>query len=524
MKLLSSSLRLARIRGVDIRFHFSMLFSVPIAYLLFSPNNVREIAAALLWLAGLILSIFLHEVGHALAAQLVGVEVKSIVIWILGGFTNFSHPSGKPKHNLAIFSAGPLVNMLLGFFFVVAYILLLFWYLPLEHNVELFTWGQTLANLSFSLALVNVILVVFNLLPIYPLDGGNMMRSVMEIFFGRPNADWITLVVSAPLLLGLAVFAIVTRDYLLLASCLLIGLALGTLNHSFLRRLNVGVNYLFRRSAYYYLQGDYERAIQSYMRDIEREPQNATHYLARGGCYLNILQKEKAIADVERALKLNPNSALALQLRGEIFSLEKNHDAALDYFASAQTINPRWSVPYFDRGSVLLDQQQFQAALAELDKAVSLAPPFPLFYVLRSLNHFALGNLEASHKDQDAALRLSTHDALVMTELNLQIYEGYLDWADDYYGRILTRDPRHALALQGYADACRVNLEHSRALELYTRAIVVNPREPRLYLGRGKSHLALNGLEKAKADFQQVIKLTDKFHLKRQSEELLKNL
>ena len=45
MNLLSSSLRLARIRGVDIRFHFSMLFSIPIAYWLFRPTNVREIGS-----------------------------------------------------------------------------------------------------------------------------------------------------------------------------------------------------------------------------------------------------------------------------------------------------------------------------------------------------------------------------------------------------------------------------------------------------------------------------------------------
>jgi len=147
-----------------------------------------------------------------------------------------------------------------------------------------------------------------------------------------------------------------------------------------------------------------------------------------------------------------------------------------------------------------------------------------LFFVLRSLNHFILGNLEASHRDQDSALRLSPTDALVMTELNQQIYEGYLNWADDYYGRILTRDPRLSPALQGYADACRVNLEHVRALELYTRAIALNPREASLYLGRGKSHLALNDPQKAQADFQQTIILTDKLHLKHQSEELLKTL
>ncbi|CAG1006211.1 Putative zinc metalloprotease Rip3 [Anaerolineales bacterium] len=523
MKLLSSSLRLARIRGVEIRFHFSVLFSIPIAFFLFNPNSGREVIASILWLIGLILSIFLHEVGHALAAQLMGVEVKSIVIWLLGGFTNLSYPARKPAQNLVLFSAGPLVNMLLGFFLVFTYVFLLFGVLPFERNPEIYMWGQTLVNLCFSLALANVILVIFNLLPIYPLDGGNMMRSVMEMLFGRSNADLITLVVSAPLLLGLAAFAIVARDYLLLASCVLIGLAVGTLNRSFLRRFNLGINYLFKRSGYYYLQGDYDRAIQEYARDIEREPGQVNHYLGRAACYLNVFQKERAIADVERALKLNPNHVIALQLRGEIFSTEKNYDAALDFFARAQTINPHWAVPYFDRGSALLDQKEFHAALAELDKAISLPPPFPLFHVLRSLNHFILGDLEAAHKDQDVAMRLSPSDALVMSELNLQIYEGYLNWADDYYGRILTRDPLHAQALQGYADACRTNLEHIRAVELYTRAIAVNPREARLYLGRGKSHLALGDLEKAQADFEQVLAVGAKLHLKRQAGELLKN-
>ena len=202
--------------------------------------------------------------------------------------------------------------------------------------------------------------------------------------------------------------------------------------------------------------------------------------------------------------------------------LEKDYSAALGYFDRAQAIHPNWSVPYFDRASALLDQKEFQAALVELDKAALLPPSFPLFYVLRSLNHFVLGNLEASHADQDSAMRLSPSDALVMTELNLQIYEGYLNWAVDYYGRILTRDPSHALALQGCADACRANLEYVRAVEFYTRALAVNPREALLHFGRGKCHLALNNLEQAQADFQQVVQLTDKLHLKRQSEELLK--
>jgi tetratricopeptide (TPR) repeat protein len=522
MKWLSLSGSFGRIRGVDIRFHFSMLFSIPIAYFLFHPTTVREIAAALFGLIGFVLCIFLHEVGHALAAQLVGVEVKSIVIWILGGFTNLSRKADKPSHNLAISAAGPLVNMLLGFLCVLGYIALSFLFLPFYRNTELYLWGQTFINLFFSLALVNLILIVFNLLPIYPLDGGNIMHSLMEIFFGRSNADWITLVISIPLLLALIAFGLATHDYLLLASCVLIGLAVGTLNRSFLRRLNLGINYLFKRSGYYYLQGDFERAIQYYTLAIEREPQNINLYLARAACYLNILQKERAIPDVERALKLGPNNALALQLRGEICAMDKDFDSALDLFARSEAINPHWAIPYFDRGSVLLDKKEFQSALTELDKAISLSSQIWLFYLVRSIVHFRLGNLELAHNDQTQALRISEKESLVMTELNLVVYENCLDWAEDYYARVLLKQPRSGYAYQGRADAYRFNNEHEKAIADYIRAIELMPKEPSLYLGRGKSYLAINNAEKAMADFQKTVTMADRLHLKHQAEELLK--
>ena len=123
LKILGWSWSLGRLRGVDIRFHFSMLFSVPIAYYLFKPVDVRSTVEALLWVGGLLLFIFLHELGHTFAAQLVGVEVKSVFVWILGGLTNLAYKPEKPIHNLFIAAAGPLVNMLLAFLCVAAYIL-----------------------------------------------------------------------------------------------------------------------------------------------------------------------------------------------------------------------------------------------------------------------------------------------------------------------------------------------------------------------------------------------------------------
>ncbi len=520
MKLLSSSLLLARVYGMEIRLHFSMIFSVVITFMIFRPFDLRGIALALSWLVGFVLCILLHELGHALAAKLVGVEVKSVVIWLLGGFTSLSRRPEKPAHNLVIAAAGPLVNMLLAFLCVLAY-MFLFLFAPRNVDASIFLWIQTFTELFLSLAFVNVILVVFNLLPIYPLDGGNILHSTMELFFGRSNADLITMLVSIPILLGLIVFGIFTQDYLLLASCVLIALAIGTLNRSALRSINLGVNYLFKRSGYHYLQGDFERAIQYYTQDIEREPQQSAHYLARAACYLNILQKERAIADVERALKLNPKSMMALQLRGEIYAMDKNYDAALDLFTQAQEINPHWAIPHYDRGSVLLDKKEYQSALDEFEKAISLSPQMWLFYLIRSIVHFKLGNLESAHKDQDQALRLSEKESLVMTELNTLVYKDCLDWAEDYYGRVLLKQARSGYAHQGRADAYRINDQHEKAIADYTRAIELMPKEARLHFGRGISYSALNENEKAREDFQKTLTLTDKLHLKRQTEELL---
>ena len=524
LKILRWSWSVGRLRGVDIRFHFSLLFSVPIAYYLFKPVDIRGMVEALLWVGGLLLFIFLHELGHTFAAQLAGVQVKSVFVWLLGGLTNLAYKPEKPISNLFIAAAGPLVNMVLAFLCVAAYIFFHLFFIPYSTNAEVFLWVQTFANLCFSLAFINVILVVFNLLPVYPLDGGNILHALMEMFFGKSNADWITLVVSVPFLFALIFFGIVTHDYILLGFCVIIALAVSSLNRSLLRKLNLSVNYLFKRAGYYYLLGDYERAVQHFSRDIEKEPANLiSHYIARASCYLMMGQKERAVPDIERALKIEPNHAYALELRGEVYALEKNYDAAMELFSRVQTINSHWAVPYFDRASVMLDRKEFQPALDELNKAVSSQGRMPLFYLVRSLAYFRLGDLESAHKDQGLAVQLSPVDTLVMADINLMLYEGNLDWAQDFYSRVLAKNPRDALALHGRADACRMNDEHDLAIGFYTRAIEIDPREPRLYLGRGKSYLKINEVEKARVDFEKAPTMTDKLHLKRQAEELLKS-
>ena len=107
MKWLKLSWKIGHIWGVEIHLHFSMLFSIVVTYYIFRPTDLRDGLLALLSLIGFMLSIFLHELGHTLAAKFVKVEVKSIVLWLLGGFTLLSREPEKPSQRLFINFAGP---------------------------------------------------------------------------------------------------------------------------------------------------------------------------------------------------------------------------------------------------------------------------------------------------------------------------------------------------------------------------------------------------------------------------------
>jgi len=524
MRFFGWSWSFGRWRGVDIRFHFSMLLSIPIAYWLFKPVDLRGVVESLLWVSGFTLFILLHEVGHAFAAQMVGVEVKSIVVWLLGGLTNLAYKPEKPAHNFFIYAAGPLMNMLLAFLCVVAYVVMAMVFLPLSQDAATYIWIQTFQNLFFSLALANLILVVFNLIPVYPLDGGNILHAAMEWMFGKTNADRITFAVGIPFLGLLILLGIFTRDYVLLFFCVLIAFSISSLNHVWLKNINLGITYLFKRAGFYYLKGDYERAAQYYSADIDKNPNEINNYITRAGCYLAIGQRERALADIDRALKLNPNHILALELRGEIHMLNKDYDTASTYFMQVQQMNPNWAVTYFDIASLHMERGELQPALENFNKAIALQSRTPLFYIIRSLAHFKAGDLKSAHEDQDVAVGISPEEALVMVDVNLMVYEDNLEWARDFYGRMLDKNPRNGFALQGIAEACLINRAFDDAVGFFTRALELNPREARLYLGRGKAYLELNQADKAKADFEKVPAVTDKLHLKRQADDFLRKI
>jgi Zn-dependent protease len=143
----------------------------------------------------------MHEFGHALACRSVGGRADQIVLWPLGGVA-FVDPPQRPGATLWSLAAGPLVNVLL------VPILSVGWLAARSEHL-----AYTMPNFShfvFNLWLINLVLLCFNMLPIYPLDGGQILRSLLWFWVGRARSLLIASTIGMIAVALLLLFAIRT--------------------------------------------------------------------------------------------------------------------------------------------------------------------------------------------------------------------------------------------------------------------------------------------------------------------------
>lgn len=175
--LKKGTFRLFRAGGIEVFLHWSWF--VVAAWDL---SARREAYGHRAWHVAEYLAIFgiilLHEFGHALACRSVGGQADRIVLWPLGGVA-FVRPPARPGALLWSIAAGPLVNVALAAILVPAWFLLANpWDLDAP-TTDAISWLT-------SLTIINLGLLAFNLLPIYPLDGGQILQSLLWFVVGRP--------------------------------------------------------------------------------------------------------------------------------------------------------------------------------------------------------------------------------------------------------------------------------------------------------------------------------------------------
>lgn len=203
------SIHLFRFAGIDVFLHWSW-FLLLIYGIQSRAANYSSYLWPLLEYLALFVIVTMHEFGHSLACKQVGGRADQIVLWPFGGVAYVSPPP-RPGATLWCIAAGPLVNVAL---FPMLSVLVL--------AARQMGWPEGLPDAYTFLTAVwfiDLILLIFNLLPIYPLDGGQILQSLLWFIFGRARSLMIAASLGLVGVAGLILLALLERSWWLGVMC-----------------------------------------------------------------------------------------------------------------------------------------------------------------------------------------------------------------------------------------------------------------------------------------------------------------
>jgi Zn-dependent protease/CBS domain-containing protein len=211
---MGGSFKIGRISGIDVKVHWT--FFLLLGFFAFLGYQASGSAVGALTATAMIVALFfcvlLHEFGHSLVAQRLGIGIHSITLLPLGGVSNLESLPEKPADEVKITIAGPLVSVVLApIFFGVG---LLFGAVP-RMPADLFTGVGSVGQFFFYLGYVNVVLAVFNLIPAFPLDGGRILRALLAARLGVLRATDISSAVGKLFAVAFFIIGLISGNFLL---------------------------------------------------------------------------------------------------------------------------------------------------------------------------------------------------------------------------------------------------------------------------------------------------------------------
>ncbi len=173
---MAASVRVGRIAGIEVGLHWSL--AIVFALIVWTlagqvlPALVPDQPQSAYWLVSLIAallfyaSLLSHEMGHAVVAMRLGVKVDGITLWIFGGVARLHGDAPAPGAEVKIAVAGPVVSLVLAILFA-----------AVTFALDTTSGPPLVEGGSAWLAASNAMLLVFNLIPAFPLDGGRLLRA-----------------------------------------------------------------------------------------------------------------------------------------------------------------------------------------------------------------------------------------------------------------------------------------------------------------------------------------------------------
>lgn len=221
------SLRVGHAFGIPIYLH-GTFFLLPLYALFISRGeSAFGVFFNLLVIASLFGCVLLHELGHALMGRVFRIETRDITLTPIGGIARLDSTGNQPHEEIAIALAGPAVNLAI-MFLLTPVVVWGAWAGHVFNGKSIAapeTFAAFVAGYAFTLWLGNAILMLFNLIPAFPMDGGRVLRAVLSLGIGKLPATRVAATVGLVLAGGLAVLAVTTGNFSLLLVTAFVALA-----------------------------------------------------------------------------------------------------------------------------------------------------------------------------------------------------------------------------------------------------------------------------------------------------------
>lgn len=179
---MSWSINIGRVAGIELKIHLTFLLLlawIGVAY--YISGGAQAAVEGVLFICSVFACVVLHEFGHAMAARMYGIGTRDITLLPIGGLARLERFPQKPGQEIVVAAAGPAVNV------VIAILLILIVGTPVQPDVLAEVENPQIGFFT-KLAAVNIFLVLFNMIPAFPMDGGRVLRAILSYRMDRAAA------------------------------------------------------------------------------------------------------------------------------------------------------------------------------------------------------------------------------------------------------------------------------------------------------------------------------------------------
>jgi len=228
------SLTVGSIAGTAIRIHITfLLFLVWLGTVYYRQGGVEAAWQGTIFIVLIFICVLLHELGHVFAARRYGVKTRDVTLWPFGGIASMERMPEKPGEELIVALAGPAVNV------AIAGVLLL-WLGSRFDPANLAKIEDPAISLAVKLAGINIILVLFNMLPAFPMDGGRVLRALLAMRMGNARATELAAAIGQGFAIVFGVLGILYNPMLIIIAAFIFLAASGEATQAQLRAVAEG--------------------------------------------------------------------------------------------------------------------------------------------------------------------------------------------------------------------------------------------------------------------------------------------